>query len=87
MAILLDQNTEVLIQGITGRQARQNAQYMSEYGTRIVAGVTPGKGGTDADGIPVYNSVKEAREDGKRMSQGEKHLRFFNIFGHCIDCR
>lgn len=63
MAILLDQNTEVLIQGITGRQARQNAQYMCEYGTRIVAGITPGKGGMDVDGIPVYNSVKEARED------------------------
>lgn len=62
MAILIDETTEVIIQGITGRQARWNAQYMHSYGTKIVAGVTPGKGGKEVDGIPVYNFVKEARE-------------------------
>jgi len=61
MAILIDENTEVLIQGITGRQAQLNAQYMQEYGTKIGAGVTPGKGGMEVHGIPVYNSVREAR--------------------------
>jgi succinyl-CoA synthetase alpha subunit len=60
MAILVDKNTRVLIQGITGGQGTFHSGAMKEYGTRVVAGVTPGKGGQDVHGIPVYDSVIEA---------------------------
>ena len=61
MAILVNRDTRLLIQGITGRQAQLNTLYMKAYGTRVVAGVTPGKGGAQvAENIPVYNSVKQA---------------------------
>ncbi|NIM92613.1 MAG: succinate--CoA ligase subunit alpha [Anaerolineales bacterium] len=62
MAILIDQSNQVLIQGITGREGRARAQLMKEYGTKVVAGVTPGKGGQDVDGVPVFDTVKEAVE-------------------------
>ena len=62
MSILLDKNTKVMVQGITGRAGRVQAKYMLEYGTNIVAGVTPGKGGEVVEGIPVYNTPKEAVE-------------------------
>ncbi len=52
----------VIVQGITGKSGSRHATLMQEYGTNIVAGVTPGKGGQDFDGVPIYNSVKEARE-------------------------
>ncbi len=60
MAILLSESTTVLIQGITGREGRTRAGFMQEYGTRIVAGVTPGRSGTDVCGVPVYDTVREA---------------------------
>ena len=60
MSILLDKNTRVMVQGITGRTGRIQAKYMLEYGTNIVAGVTPGKGGQYVEGVPVYNSPREA---------------------------
>lgn len=60
MAILLDENTKVLIQGITGREGSTRARFMSEYGTKVVAGVAPGRGGTEVWRIPVYNTVDEA---------------------------
>jgi len=60
MSILLDGNSRVLIQGITGQQARTHVYYMVRYGTRVVAGVSPGKGGMILDGVPVYDSVKGA---------------------------
>lgn len=62
MSILIDQNTKVIVQGITGRDGLFHTQQMLEYGTKIVAGVTPGKGGQQAHGIPVFNSVAEAKE-------------------------
>jgi succinyl-CoA synthetase alpha subunit len=62
MAILIDEHTRVLIQGITGREGRARARLMKEYGTQALAGVTPGKGGEDVDGVPVYDTVKEAWE-------------------------
>ena len=62
MAILVDGETKVLVQGITGRTGRVQTRLMLEYGTQIVAGVTPGKGGQKVDGVPVYDSVKEAKE-------------------------
>lgn len=62
MAIYIDENTHVLIQGITGNQGAFHARQMVEYGTKVVAGVSPGKGGQKIDNIPVYNSVAEAME-------------------------
>ena len=60
MAILVDRNTRVLVQGITGREGSFHTKLMLEYGTKIVAGVTPGKGGLKIHGVPVYDSVEEA---------------------------
>ncbi|ATW26081.1 succinate--CoA ligase subunit alpha [Candidatus Formimonas warabiya] len=63
MAIYIDQHTQVLIQGITGRQGTFHAWQMVKYGTKVVAGVSPGKGGQKIDDIPVYNTVAEAVND------------------------
>jgi succinyl-CoA synthetase alpha subunit len=60
MSILINANTKVLVQGITGSEGSFHTRRMREYGTQIVAGVTPGKGGSDFEGIPVYNTVAEA---------------------------
>ncbi len=60
MAILIDRETHVLIQGITGKIGSFQSQIMKDYGTKIVAGVTPGRGGTEIFGIPVYDLVEEA---------------------------
>lgn len=62
MAILVDENTRLLVQGITGREGAFHTRQAVEYGTKVVAGVTPGKGGTMMDGIPVFNTAKEAVE-------------------------
>ena len=62
MSILIDQTKRVLVQGITGREGRTRARLMKEYGTQVVAGVTPGKGGQEVDDVPVFDSVKEAWE-------------------------
>jgi succinyl-CoA synthetase alpha subunit len=61
MSILVNKETRVLVQGITGREGAFHTEKMLEYGTKIVAGSTPGKGGQVVQGIPVYNSVTEAR--------------------------
>jgi len=60
MAILIDENTKVLVQGITGRDGSFHAVSMLEYGTRVVGGVTPGKGGVQVHGLPVFDSMGEA---------------------------
>ena len=57
MSILLNRETRVLVQGITGKIGRVQTKWMVEYGTNVVAGVTPGRGGEEVDGIPVYNTV------------------------------
>ncbi len=62
MSILVDSNTQVIVQGITGRDGSFHAKAMLGDGTKIVGGVTPGKGGSEIEGIPVYNSVKEAQD-------------------------
>ncbi len=59
MAILLDEKVSVVVQGITGREGSARASFMLDYGTNVVAGVTPGRGGTEVVGIPVYNTVQE----------------------------
>ena len=60
MSILIDKDTRVICQGITGSAGRFHTQQMVAYGTKIVAGVTPGKGGIDIDGIPVFDTMAEA---------------------------
>jgi len=62
MSILLDRSTRVLVQGVTGRIGAFHTKEMLEYGTNVVAGVTPGKGGTTEQGVPVFDTVKEAAE-------------------------
>ncbi len=61
MSILVDKNTRLVVQGLTGREGMFHAAQMIEYGTTIVAGVTPGKGGQEVLGVPIFNTVAEAR--------------------------
>ena len=60
MSILIDENTRLIVQGITGREGSFHTEQMLAYGTHVVAGVTPGKGGETILGVPVFNTVKEA---------------------------
>ena len=60
MSIFVDENTKVIVQGLTGGQGRFHGLRNRDYGTKVVGGVTPGKGGTDVDGVPIFNTVKEA---------------------------
>jgi succinyl-CoA synthetase alpha subunit len=62
MAIWVDNDTRLLVQGITGKEGEFHALGCRDYGTQVVAGVTPGKGGQDVEGIPVFDSVAQARE-------------------------
>ncbi|MDR3671664.1 MAG: succinate--CoA ligase subunit alpha [Holophaga sp.] len=61
MSILVGNQTKLIVQGITGREGLYHAKGCRDYGTRVVGGVTPGKGGTEIDGFPVFDSVKQAR--------------------------
>ncbi len=63
MAILIGKDTRVLVQGITGRDGSFHTKLMLEYGTKVVAGVTPGKGGQEVHGVPVFNTVQEAVDE------------------------
>lgn len=65
MSILVDRKTRLVVQGITGSEGSFHTQQMIEYGTNVVAGVTPGKGGTDFNGIPIYDTVEEAVKNQK----------------------
>lgn len=65
MAIIIDENTHVLVQGITGNQGRFHTRQMLNFGTKIVAGVSPGKGGQEVEGVPVYDTVYAALEEQK----------------------
>lgn len=62
MSILIDETKRVLVQGITGREGMARARLMKDYGTQVVAGVTPGRGGEQAEGVPVFDTVEEAWE-------------------------
>src|SRR5216683_1082058 len=69
MAVLVDKNTRLIVQGITGREGTFHAKGCAEYGTKVVGGVTPGKGGTIHEGWPVFNTVEEAvKETGANVS-------------------
>ncbi|HXH27526.1 MAG TPA: succinate--CoA ligase subunit alpha [Candidatus Polarisedimenticolia bacterium] len=62
MSILVDAESRVVVQGLTGREGSFHARQCREYGTRVVAGVTPGRGGTEHEGVPVFDTVREAVE-------------------------
>ncbi len=69
MAVLVDKNTRLIVQGITGREGTFHAKGCAEYGTKVVGGVTPGKGGTTHEGWPVFNTVAEAvKQTGANVS-------------------
>ncbi len=68
MAILIDKKTRVLIQGITGAEGSRACREMLEYGTKVLAGVTPGKGGQVVDGVPVYDTVAQALKKHKQIN-------------------
>ena len=69
MSVLVDKNTRLIVQGITGKEGTFHTIQMIEYGTNIVGGVTPGKGGTTHESVPVFNTVADAvRETGANAS-------------------
>lgn len=70
MAIIIDESKRVLVQGITGREGQARTRLMLGYGTNVVAGVTPGKGGQEEQGVPVFNSVPEAMQHAEREAGG-----------------
>jgi succinyl-CoA synthetase alpha subunit len=63
MSILVDEKTRLVVQGITGKEGQFHTRQCAEYGTKVVAGVTPGKGGQQMDAIPVFNTVEQARRE------------------------
>jgi succinyl-CoA synthetase alpha subunit len=63
LSVLVDKNTRLIVQGITGKEGTFHTLQMIEYGTNVVAGVTPGKGGTKHEGVPVFNTVAEAAKE------------------------
>ena len=63
MSVLVDKSTRLVVQGITGKEGTFHTKQMVEYGTNVVGGVTPGKGGTTHEGIPVFNTVADAVKD------------------------
>ena len=69
MSVLVDKNTRLIVQGLTGKEGTFHAKQMIEYGTKVVGGVTPGKGGTTHEGVPVFNTVADAvRETGANVT-------------------
>ena len=69
MSVLVDKNTRLIVQGITGKEGTFHMLQMRDYGTNVVGGVTPGKGGTTHEGVPVFNTVADAvRETGANAS-------------------
>ena len=81
MAIIIDKNTRLVVQGITGSEGSFHTTQMLEYGTKVVAGVTPGKGGTDFQSVPVFNTVAEAVKIQKANADKLFHN---NIFSPCV---
>ena len=63
MSIIIDEGTKLVVSGLTGREGTFHGLRNKEYGTNLVAGVTPGKGGHDVEGVPVYDSIKESVEE------------------------
>ena len=76
MSVLVDEDTRVVVQGITGGEGKFHTRQMVEYGTNVVAGAVPGKGGQEMDGVPVYDTVEGAVE-----AHDADASVVFNIFG------
>ena len=75
MSILIDKNTRVLVQGITGREGQFHTERMTRYGTRVVGGVTPGRGGQSTLGVPVFDAnAPNLRVQGRKVSNAWAHL-------------
>ena len=70
MAIIIDEKKRVIVQGITGREGQARTRLMRGFGANVVAGVTPGKGGQEVEGVPVFNSVADAMEHSKMEAGG-----------------
>ncbi|MGA7966859.1 MAG: succinate--CoA ligase subunit alpha, partial [Gammaproteobacteria bacterium] len=69
MSILVDDKSRIVVQGITGREGAFHTKQMLDYGTKVVAGVTPGKGGQEVEGVPVFNTVRQAvRKEGANVA-------------------
>ncbi len=81
MAILVTDKTRVLVQGITGKEGSKVALQMRNYGTKVLAGVTPGKGGQEVHGIPVYNSIVEAMDAHPGINTSLISVPNFAVFG------
>ena len=69
MAIVVDSDTRLVVQGATGREGSFHTLRNRDYGTNVVAGVTPGKGGTELEGIPVFDTVAQAVEEAERVKK------------------
>ena len=76
MSVLVNKDTKVIVQGITGSQGLFHTKQMIEYGTKIVGGVTPGKGGTDIEGVPVFDTVEDAVKDRRKRFSCIRSTRF-----------
>ncbi len=81
MAILVTQQTKVLVQGITGKEGAKVVLQMKNYGTKVLAGVTPGKGGQQVHGVPVYNTITEALENHPGINTSLISVPNFAVFG------
>ena len=81
MSILVDKNTRVVVQGITGKEGSFHATQCQAYGTKVVAGVTPGKAGQEVEGIPVFNTVRDAVKE-----NGCDHIINFRSTSICGGC-
>src|SRR3989441_5362705 len=87
MSILLDEKTRVIVQGFTGDKGTFHAREMIAYGTNVVGGVTPGKGGSEHLGRPVFNTVKEAvASTGAAASRSEEHTSELQSLAYLV-CR
>ena len=71
MAVLIDKSTRLIVQGLTGREGTFHAKAAAAYGTNVVGGVTPGKGGTEHEGLPVFNTVADAVREDRRQRLGD----------------
>ena len=74
LSVLVDKSTRLVVQGLTGKEGTFHAKQMVEYGTNVVAGVTPGKGGTRHEDIPVFNTVADSVNEAGANEIGRAHV-------------
>jgi succinyl-CoA synthetase alpha subunit len=68
MSIWLDSSSKIVVQGITGKNGQFHTEQMLDYGTKVIGGVTPGKGGQETQGLPIWDTVSEATDAGANVS-------------------